>query len=458
MLMDSGCNTDHCNPKFTGAPTAPAVSAAPAAAGALQRQMLPQRSNTRSVSLLQKEAFPSRGQDDSEEEPENQPSSRKHKEQEVTEKKTTVDETREEKGSLQAKRPSVGGMSALKLNHFASSHGDDKTSRGLQPVFPLQLSSRGIASDANSTTAFVVFPTNGSWLSQWIGLQQLTALLHSKVMSELGSVTSASLRTDNAAFWLLSAAAVVIVVVLIFLWHRVTATLLSGSASTDSDTLRDRAMTTHRGPASARALPTSPQNPALLTERGLVISGAEKFLCPFLVVPPTHEATFRVPLNVQSSFHVTTVEGSQVLKVELKVDRHEKRRRVQLMSNDGSVILAQCTASPVQGNVTEFHLERGSGEHFAKFSQAWPDELTNRSSHETKWILRTGTGEEWVFRGQFDSYSVEVADTSDRLLAVACPDVEVQHNDAGKSCSVRVAPRVDVSIVLLGLLAVNHLM
>lgn len=460
-----------------------AAAAAPAAAGAPQRQMLQKRRHTRSVSLLQKDAFPSRRQHDLDEEPEHRPGSRKHKKEEVLEETKTVDEMREDEGSLQAERQSVGGMSALKLNHTAGNHSDDKTSRGSQPVSPLQLSSRGPASDANSTTASVAspfppFPANGSWPfpflhSKRTGLGlQLRALLHSRFVPALASVAAASPRADGAASWLLAAAVAVFVVALVLALVCLGRRGTGGSANADgiqppwaraatpggaaSRLQHPMTPSLSAGPASARALPKSQQSLALLPGRGSVTSVTENYLCPYLVVPQTCEASLYVPISLQSSFHVTDGEGNQVLKVELQVGLHEQRR-VQLMSNDGFLPLAQCVP---HSSVSEFRFERGSGEHFAKFYQAWPDQLASRSGHEPKWIVRTVAGDEWAFHGQFDKYSVEVTDKFGRMLAIARREEQVdgQPSDAGNICEVRVAPLMDVSIVLLGLFAVNNLM
>jgi len=208
---------------------------------------------------------------------------------------------------------------------------------------------------------------------------------------------------------------------------------------------------------------------SMLPQQGSFRGQTDAYLRPDLVVPPDHESTLRVHINPMSSFHLADLEGNQLFRVELKVEKtnRQERRRVVLVANDGRV-LAQCVATPCHGSVPEFELWRFDDKYFAKLLPVRREEMPTHSSHHERpeaWTVRTITGAEWFFCGQFGRYPVDVMDvevmnSQGSILAWAQAEaptgMKAQHSH--KSYLLRVASTMDISIVLCSLLAINHLM
>jgi hypothetical protein len=158
-----------------------------------------------------------------------------------------------------------------------------------------------------------------------------------------------------------------------------------------------------------------------------------------------------------NSFHVIDVEDNNVMRVHVL---HEQRR-ILLLGMDG-FCLAQCVATPVDGSIDEFHLLRADGKYFAKLVQGGLEEPMNCPSHEEPsptWTIRTHAGVEWFLFDPCDSYALKLKDNQDRILAVAQEsETWDQPGNADKTYDLRVAPLMDVSIAVCGLLVVNHLL
>jgi len=478
--MERHCNIEQCHSNFAGVPAA-AVSA--------------RSDNDVSLSLFQRAMDPSRLLM---QEPENGPVDATNNKKDAKEEEKTVEPMGEE-GSLQVGRQSVPrdslfGIAALKLNHTASNHSDNK-SRGLQPVSQSQLSSRGSDFDANHTMAVVAVSSNGSWLNKYVGLRQmsvllqsavssngswlnkyvglrqLSVLLESRIMLPLSPVSpTVTPASEKNTSWLLYSA-MFLIVVLVCVWCFGGDRIGSSSSSMSTHSrggwppseahlgYARKARVSHGSfasqsfnPMTPRAAPglsvaTLPTSTSMLLPQSSMIE-ADSILCTELVVPPNKECILQVPINPKGSFHVTDTEGNNILFVELKVSMHE-RCRIKLSSCEGFGILGQCVAIPVHGSVHNIQLLRASGECFAKLVQIGPHELAS-PGHVATWTIRTRAGIEWFFRGQFDSYAVNVTDNFGRWVAMS-----QQHEH--ETCLLSVSPLVDVSIVLLCLFAVKYL-
>lgn len=203
-------------------------------------------------------------------------------------------------------------------------------------------------------------------------------------------------------------------------------------------------------PALASTAAVSPHN----TSSGEALG----FLCKLLVVPPACESILHIPLNPKNSFHVMDQYGGPVIVVELKAGKHvpQERRRAEFLTREG-IPVAQCEAIPVLDSGDQFHLFRGTGEYFATLAPDDPDEALKihcvPERPRMAWKVQTPSGLQWFMRGYFESYSVEVTDVMGRVLAMLQP----KDTDAGDTCLLRVAPHMDISIVLCGLVAVYHL-
>lgn len=169
---------------------------------------------------------------------------------------------------------------------------------------------------------------------------------------------------------------------------------------------------------------------------------------------------------LMNSVHVTDMQGHPVLHVEPQVGkshRHE-RRHFALIANDNA-ILAKIVATPVYGSVDEFELLQSDGATFGKlFQTGFPEELRDCPRHEplVTWKVWTPAGTEWFFLRHVDSSAMEVRDNLGRILAMADQDKESEKRDqlgaADKAYWMQIAPLMDVTIALCGLLAVNHLL
>jgi len=173
-------------------------------------------------------------------------------------------------------------------------------------------------------------------------------------------------------------------------------------------------------------------------------------LCRELVVPPNCESCLRFPTNVGegTSMNVTDMNGCEVMRF---VFRKQGSQQQILLTSVYGEILAYCGHAP--GTHGEFHLLRAHGEYFGKLMQG---------DSRNEYSILTTSGAELLFTGS--GHTVKVTDTWGRLLAMTEPDTEgtattsSPRGDAAGCCWLRVAPLMDVSIVICGLLIINHLL
>jgi len=169
------------------------------------------------------------------------------------------------------------------------------------------------------------------------------------------------------------------------------------------------------------------------------------FLCPDFVVPASCECNLRVPAKAVkgSSFDVTELDGQKVMQINFQ--KQGGQQLIVLTSKSGDV-LAQC--GPAPDTPGEFHLLRAHGEYFGKLVQG---------NSRDEYSVRTPSGAELTFRGA--AFNVDIVDTWGRLLATTEPEIGSGTSSPGnEACVLRVAPLTDVSLVICGLLIVNHLM
>jgi len=154
------------------------------------------------------------------------------------------------------------------------------------------------------------------------------------------------------------------------------------------------------------------------------------------------------------SLQVLDAEGNNPVSVELQVGRTILRRE--------DLTLAQCVSVPV---VNEVQFLRSNGEYFAKLVQGGLGELTNCPNHEeplATWTIQTHVGVAWFFFGDFGSSAIEVRDNLGRLVAKAQKIEGTMTSDqpgkVDKAYLLRIAPMMDGSIAIFGILAVNNLL
>jgi len=168
-------------------------------------------------------------------------------------------------------------------------------------------------------------------------------------------------------------------------------------------------------------------------------------LCPGLVVPPRCECTLRLPVQACEghSFDVTDRNGHGVMRGIFR--KSGDQQQIMLTTESGD-ILAQCKPAP--GTPGEFQLLRAHGGYFGKLVQG---------SESDKHSVWTASGAEFTFSGS--AHTVNISDTSGRLLAMTEPETGVRTSLSGnKAYLLHVAPLMDVSVVICGLLIINHLM
>lgn len=509
-IQEERCgNTEQGHPNWANLSEADAAAATRAAKTAIEvtseTSWLPRPSDDKactvnSLSLVQLKVAPSRKISEEEEEPIEDHATEGAKETPL------VDEIRKKEASLQGRPQSVQGhplvrMPTFKLDHTAGKHDENNTNRGLQPVSQRQVLSRNLASDANHAMAFVPFSSNRSWLNMSIQFEQLRSSYHSGAISAFRHVTAASTRIGEIDSWVFIAALFFVATILVCVSISGKGNSSSGSSGSTRTisgpiwTPREHLGSPGEPPGSLRRPlqrgatssrlphPITPQAASLLPHSSMMLPGSLPELtsqpvlkqrrsisgqegavfCPELVVPQSCESCLRVPIHPTPTFSVTDVKGNQVLRVELQVGQtfpHE-RRRVALTAM-GGFLIAQCAATPVQGGTDEYQLLRGNGEYFGTIFQANLEERPSCPGLFPTWTIRTGAGVEWFFRGYFDSYAVDISDNLGRILAVSQREDVTEREDSlsnvGEAYLVRVAPQMDVSIVLCGLLAIHHLL
>jgi len=167
-------------------------------------------------------------------------------------------------------------------------------------------------------------------------------------------------------------------------------------------------------------------------------------LCPEMVVPPSCECNLRVPtkVRVDNSIDVTDANGYEVMRIMFLKQGGQQ----QILLTGHGDMLAQCR--PALGTHGEFHLLRPHGEYFGKL---------RHGSARDEYLVQTASGVELTVRGS--AHTVNMTDTGGRLLAMTEPETgDTTPSSGNEACLLHVAPLIDVSIVMCGLMIINHLM
>jgi len=178
--------------------------------------------------------------------------------------------------------------------------------------------------------------------------------------------------------------------------------------------------------------------------------------CQELVVPPGFECILLLPSRSlgQGPFNVTDTSGITVLSVEPRPDpvgstaslggqvlhASPELQRFVLKTKYGD-LLAQCGRVPGRTDVKEFHLLRAGGDYFGKLTS---------SEGSNQHVLATKTGIKLNFHGSIKDRAIDVTDDSGGFFATT--EVQALH-----CYKLRVAPLVDVGLVLCGLVCIGHL-
>lgn len=218
----------------------------------------------------------------------------------------------------------------------------------------------------------------------------------------------------------------------------------------------------------SRGRSPSSRSPSPSPER---VADSDRCLCPDLVVPPNCECILLVPTRSleQGPVSVTDTHGNAVLSIEPRPvaaagssrmacrpvaacgggdsspeagspQAGARSQRLVLKTIYGD-LLAQCGPAPARPSPPEFHLLRATGEHFAKLScNAGRDRCT----------LTTRAGSRLHFWGSPANHALNVAHSSGKI----CATTEPQNLHYYK---LRVAPLMDVGLVLCGVLCIDHL-
>jgi len=196
-------------------------------------------------------------------------------------------------------------------------------------------------------------------------------------------------------------------------------------------------------------------------------SQLDAYFCPDLIVPENCECILRVPVQPlsQGQFDVTDLNDNVVLRVaprrggrrapgsavslrgrdvgSASDTADETAQRIVVTTGYGNV-LAQCGLAPgTRGRTAECLLLRASGDCFAKIARGEGERFT----------LRTHTGTRLHFWGAFRQHAVNVTDDAGKLLATT----ELAVGSEPAIYKLRVAPLMDVGLVLCGLLSIEHL-
>lgn len=203
--------------------------------------------------------------------------------------------------------------------------------------------------------------------------------------------------------------------------------------------------------------------------------------CNDLVVPQFCECILVVPihrLRAGGPFDITDPGGSKVLRVEFPLgsgsftseDMHGPSPRASLPptrfqggaslagGDDGSsnTILLTAASGEILAHsarsnelakadaAPEFHLFRAAGDFFAKLTR-----------EEDKYVLTTIRGQRLRFWGAFAHFAVNVADSEGKLLATT-ETCTVEFDSYGEFFRLRVAPLVDVGLVICSLLCIGY--
>lgn len=171
--------------------------------------------------------------------------------------------------------------------------------------------------------------------------------------------------------------------------------------------------------------------------------------CPDLVVPQHCECILVLPLdigNVRSSFDITDVNGSPVLRATPQQASAGRPWKATVSTATGDTLVQCCETRPhgAAARETEFHLLRASGAYFAKLTYDVDGD---------RYLLTLQNNIIIRFWGNFENNAVNITDDANRLLATT----EVGPTDfdrTGKYCKLRVAPLADVGMALCGILCI----
>mmetsp|Transcript_74132 Transcript_74132/g.143445 ORF Transcript_74132/g.143445 Transcript_74132/m.143445 type:complete len:502 (-) Transcript_74132:20-1525(-) len=217
--------------------------------------------------------------------------------------------------------------------------------------------------------------------------------------------------------------------------------------------------------AASCSLLTSPSGPPILSKQSLTprnssvpsqpASDDGQFLCPALVVPGSFECVLRVDLKPAplTPAAVTDPHGNKLMCVTIQDGASSQTasprdaHTVVLATMEGYV-LAHCSGSQ-QGD-GQYHLLRPDGQLFAKLWLSDSQLFGHLGAEHAVYTVRSTTGAEWYFGVSFSECTYDVTDSTGRLLAIARPEV-------GPFWQIRLAPRVDVSLVVIGLATISNL-
>jgi len=249
------------------------------------------------------------------------------------------------------------------------------------------------------------------------------------------------------------------------------------------------ALATTWGPPSPRLLPGDGRLSAVPstthtarsgpTHSSLMVSDAidsDPYFCRDLVVPVGCECVLKVPLRCLSKgpIQVTDLnEGSEVLRIEPHALQHVgggSEGRVKLvLTTEFSVIVGQCMPSPSriagqsrEEKQRECALVRASGDIFAVITKEEGMEEDERQ----RYTLTTKLHGRLYFWGSKHEQTLNVMDSAGKLVAMmdthrhgsmAGQQLQTPHADE-VYFKLRVAPLMDVGLILGGLLCIQHLM
>jgi len=178
------------------------------------------------------------------------------------------------------------------------------------------------------------------------------------------------------------------------------------------------------------------------------------YFCPDLAASLECECILHVPTNALSEgpFDVTDDKDNVVLHVEPRAlnfrlsivpggrGAEQRQQHRLVLTREHGTIIAQCGPSLTQAR--ECILLRATGDHFAQITG--PEEGT--------YTLTTCTGLKLFFRGSIKDYAMNVMDNSRRLIANS------QRAQRAPIYRLRVAPLMDVGLVLCGVLCIQHIL
>jgi len=320
---------------------------------------------------------------------------------------------------------------------------------------------------------------------------QACMLLHDHMILRLRQWRELAATVDQrgsaAVLTVLMGAALLIILLTFAVWTHAQA---NGRRSTQNDYPRSGQGRSFRE-QSQKGSVSKPTTPGLLTRKNLTPQrpqttdlgrlstlgqGPEEveeyldpdsYFCADLVVPAGCECILKVPTASlsQGPFHVTDVHDNAVLHIEpsaLNVghwtDAEQRGQHRLVLTTEFGTIMAQCGPSLTQAR--ECDLLRAEGDHFAKITCA----------EEKAYTLTARTGLKLFFWGSIESYTMNVIDRSGRIVAKTGNISEIpasgETNSVATSQSlveapiyrVRVAPLMDVGLVLCGLLCIQHIM